>query len=366
MEAQSAEDRVVKEHTGDMLKERIAQTQEAILDYVSDGIIAIDPHGLITGCNKSVEQIFAYAAAEMIGQPISLLIADFFSNEPALNGKTCLNSNREVIGLRKNGSTFPLLLVATQIESHDQPIILGILRDLSDQQQVSRMKNEFVSTLNHELRTPLTSITGALGLLNAGILGELPEAAKDLIEIAYTNIQRLNHMISDLLDIEKLMSGDLQLEIKAQSLQTLLVQALQANQASAESYQVQLELAETQQDIHAHVDGQRFLQILTNLLSNAAKFSPPGGKVHIGLAHITPNIARISVHDDGAGIPVDFRPRIFEKFSQADASDTRQHGGVGLGLAIAKQLIECMNGTISFESEPGQGTTFFVDLPISK
>ena len=224
------------------------------------------------------------------------------------------------------------------------------------------MKSDFVSVVSHELRTPLTSISGALGLITGGALGEVPEAMRSMLDIAQQNSLRLGLLISDLLDMDKLIAGKMQLQLQVQPLTPLLQEALCANQGYFEQYGVRGELG-VLDTAQVSVDAHRLQQVLANFLSNAAKFSPPGEVVILSSQHQGDRI-RVSVTDRGPGVPASFRERMFQKFSQADSSDTRQKGGTGLGLAISKELIERMHGRIGFDAERTQGACFWFELPI--
>ena len=248
-------------------------------------------------------------------------------------------------------------------DEHGAPHTLaGTRSDISERKRIERMKNEFIATVSHELRTPLTAISGTLGLLANGAAGLIPDAARELLVIASRNSQRLELLIRDLLDMEKLLAGKLHFELREQALRPLVEQAVRDNQAYADQFEVRLQLAPGP-DAQVRVDADRLQQVLANLLSNAAKFSPQGDCVDIDVRS-TDGHARVSVTDHGPGIPAAFRERIFQKFSQADASDTRQKGGTGLGLAISRELVERMNGTIGFESVEGHGATFWFDFAV--
>ena len=241
----------------------------------------------------------------------------------------------------------------------------GFIWDITERKNMEQMKDEFVSTVSHELRTPLTSISGALKLMVSGALGEMPEKSRTMLDIAYKNSQRLTLLINDLLDMEKLLAGKMAFNLHKQPLHTLLEQTVYENRAYGDQYQVSFQLAPVADTLQVMVDEQRFLQVMSNLLSNAAKFSSPGNRVDIRTAAEDGNV-RISVVDYGSGIPLEFQHRLFQKFSQADASDSRQKGGTGLGLAITKELLENMNGKISVESQPGLGSCFTISLPCTE
>jgi CheY-like chemotaxis protein len=225
------------------------------------------------------------------------------------------------------------------------------------------MKDEFVSTVSHELRTPLTSIQGSLGLVANGVTGALPTAAKPLVDIAYKNCGRLILLINDILDSEKIAAGKMKFTLKEQDLQPLLEQAIESNRAYGAQFGVRFETGELAPGARVEVDADRFNQVMANLLSNAAKFSPTGDVVTVSVQRNAPGRVRIAVSDRGQGIPAEFRDRIFQKFSQADSSDRRAKGGTGLGLNISKAIVEKHGGVLSFASDAGEGTSFFVELP---
>lgn len=265
----------------------------------------------------------------------------------------------------KDGRTVPVLVRGyIQRDAQGQPLrISGTSMDLTEHKRIEQMKNDFVSTVSHELRTPLTSISGALGLINGGALGEVPPAMQQMLDIAHRNSQRLGHLINDLLDMEKIAAGKMSFDMHEHSLHQLLEEALASNQAFAAQLGVNCVLREAV-DVQVWVDASRLQQVLGNFLSNAIKYTPEGGEVSLHCSVPDATHVRISVTDQGPGIAAEFRARVFEKFAQADASDSRQKGGTGLGLAITKEFIERMGGTVGFDTAEGQGTTFWCELPI--
>lgn len=238
----------------------------------------------------------------------------------------------------------------------------GFISDISRQKEVERLKSEFVSTVSHELRTPLTSIRGALSLVCSGALGPLSAKVQQMVDIAHKNGERLILLINDILDLDKIESGQVHFEFSERMLNELLGNAVEANRTFAMKDDVQLVLNGLEKDGAIDVDPDRFHQVLTNLISNAAKFSPPGGAVTIG-ADRRGGKLRISVSDHGPGIPEEFRQRIFGKFAQSGSPTSRKQSGTGLGLNISRQIIRQMRGDIGFETEVGKGTTFWVELP---
>ena len=242
--------------------------------------------------------------------------------------------------------------------------VIGVNMDITERKEMERIKSEFIATVSHELRTPLTSIRGSLGLVNGGAAGVLPEEAARLVAIAYRNTDRLTLIVNDILDAEKLGCGQMSMVLTRQSLTTLVEQAIEDNRGYSRSYQVHFAISAPLPEVMVMVDANRILQVLANFLSNAAKFSPAETTVNIGMAVDGTNV-RVSVTDHGPGVPAAFRDHVFERFSQADNSDSRRKGGTGLGLTIAKALIERMQGTIDFTTHAELGTTFFFDLPIA-
>jgi signal transduction histidine kinase len=242
--------------------------------------------------------------------------------------------------------------------------LIGMNWDITELRRVDRMKSEFVSIVSHELRTPLTSIRGALGIVGSGAAGQISDKVRDLTALAARNAERLSVLIDDILDIEKMESGRMRFDLLMQPVFPLLEQAIAANLPYAGRHGVHIKLRSPYLGAHISTDANRFLQVLANLLSNAAKFSPPGSCVEVACQQVAGNV-RISVRDYGRGIAEEFRAKIFGKFSQGDASDTRARGGSGLGLAISRTIVELMGGAIGFVSHE-VGTTFFFELPLCR
>lgn len=237
---------------------------------------------------------------------------------------------------------------------------LLVVRDISERTAADRLKREFIATVSHELRTPLSAIRGALGLLDPDSLAALDADSREMIDIARRNTERLMRLINDILDLEGLEEGRMALQFEALDLAPLARETLASITPLAIQYGVPLEEGDMDGG-RARVDGPRFTQALGNLLSNAVKFSPPGEPVRLTLQR-TGGQVRLEVSNGGPGIPEAFRPRIFQRFAQADASDSRARGGTGLGLSITKALVERMGGRIGFDSQPGR-TVFHLEFP---
>jgi len=237
--------------------------------------------------------------------------------------------------------------------------LLGLNIDVTQLRRLDRMKTEFVSLVSHELRTPLTSIRGAIGLLANSTVP--PAKAQELLALANRNAERLAILVDDILDMEKIESGKMRFDLQPQPIGPLLEQAMSTNASYAARYQVRFQLVGELPTVLVLVDATRVLQVMANLLSNAAKFSPAGGSVDVS-ALTGANQVRIAVRDYGPGIPPEFQQRMFGRFNQGDASDSRAKGGSGLGLAISKALLERMDGSISFTTG-ADGTTFYIEFP---
>jgi DNA-binding response OmpR family regulator/nitrogen-specific signal transduction histidine kinase len=248
------------------------------------------------------------------------------------------------------------------INSREGLLTLSVVVDITERKRHERLKNEFVATVSHELRTPLTSISGALGILASGAVGELSASAKRLLTIAHTNSERLARLINDILDIEKIEAGKLNFNLKPVSLRPLVEQVIEASRGFGDAYGVSIRFDSNSTEETALVDADRLCQVVTNLLSNAVKFSPRQSVVTVKIEGLDSG-ARITVRDQGRGIPEDYKERVFEKFVQVDATDAREKGGTGLGLSIVKQIVERLGGRVGFQPAPGGGTIFHVDLP---
>ena len=330
----------------------------AILEAAPYTIIAIDERGVIESVNAAAERMFGYRTSELVGRAVSILMA-----APHTGAVTLLDGEREIPAQRADGTIFPAHLSIVEVPMKGKHFFTGFLTDLTELKRVERMQNEFVSMVNHELRTPLTSIKSALGIVKTGTLGDLPEEMRRMIEIAYGNCDRLIRIINDLLDMEKIASGALRFEFKGLELRAFLDSFFAANKCLGRDFNVELVLIHAPEDMLVDIDPERFGQVLTNLVSNAVKFSPDGATVKI-IAERKGAWVRLSVEDRGPGISDAFKSRVFTRFAQEDSSTIRKKGGNGLGLSISKAIVEAHGGQIGFETEIGQGTTFFVDLPL--
>jgi PAS domain S-box-containing protein len=331
------------------------------------GILQVNEAAELVESNPEFNRMIGYSHAELKGMSFLSLTpeADWEKSRQAIAElkTTGRFGPMEKHYRHKNGELIPVEVSGSiiNIGQGGAQSWWTLVKDIREQKHMERMKSEFISTVSHELRTPLTSISGALGLISSNVLGELPDKVKGMLDIAYKNSQRLSVLINDLLDMEKLLAGKMSFECSAQAAVPLVQQALSENSSYADKYSVGFVLSDASAGAFIHVDGFRLQQVLNNFLSNAAKYSPPHTAVDIDLT-IKGEWLRISVCDHGSGIADEFKTRIFQKFSQADSSDSRQKGGTGLGLAISKELVERMGGRIGFDTKLGEGTCFFAEF----
>jgi PAS domain S-box-containing protein len=359
--------------------------QSAVLASTAFMIIASDIDGKIVIFNEAAENALGYSTEEVLGQQMPGIwhdpeqVAERARKLSAETGETVAHDFKALVKrvdeygidenewnyIRKDGSRFPVVATVTALRDDTNQITgyLGVVVDMTKQKEMDRLKSDFVSIVSHELRTPLTSIRGALGLMAGPMVKDLPEKANRLIDIAYKNSERLTLLINDILDIDKIESGQMRFDMKTEVLGGMLTQAVEVNQPYAEKLGVVFRATEIDPELKVNVDAARLAQVLANLLSNAAKFSNRGDDVEISALRKDGRV-RISIKDFGAGISEDFRPQIFGKFSQGDSSSTRVKGGSGLGLHISKQIVERMGGEIGFETELNKGTTFWFELPL--
>jgi len=352
------------------LSERELQFK-AITDNANDGIISVNEHGNMTYLNQSAQKIFGYNLGMIIGRPISMLfsvaqksvVEEVFNRLQETPDPSINNSLLELDGINSQSESFSLEFSLARWQTGDRSNYTAIVRDITERKKIERIKNEFISTVSHELRTPLTAISGSLSLIEHGVGGKMNEQSQALVKNASRNASRLTTLVNDLLDSEKMASGNMRYNMQVCEISDLVKKSLESNQPVAEQEKILLDFSETAA-VNACVDPDRFIQVMTNLLANAIKFSPEGGIIKIRVTSDEKEI-QVSVTDYGIGIPDEFRSQIFNKFAQADSSDTRKHGGTGLGLSIVKFIIEKFNGRIDYRSVPGKETTFFFHIPIA-
>jgi PAS domain S-box-containing protein len=371
-------ERLVEERTG-----KLFQSEErfrTLVDSANAPIFGIDAQGKINEWNQHAQKITGFYRNEVMGQD---LVSNFITGEhrvsvaeiltKALKGEE--TANFEFPLLTKGDDQIDILLNSTTLRDATGQIIgmvgvgqditeLNKLRDEHEQvrQETNTAKSQFISTVSHELRTPLTSIKGALGLIQAGVFNHSPDKLQSTIKMAYRNTERLHKLIDTILDIEQLETGAMVFDMHSMDLSALVQESVLANAGYGSEYGVSVLCLGIEEPLLVNGDYDGLMQVLGNLLSNAVKFSLRGGQVEACVTRHKGRV-RITVKDNGCGIPAEARYTIFDKFTQVDSSDQRQKGGSGLGLNITKMIVEEHGGHIDFTSEAGKGTTFYVDLP---
>ncbi|MES3023202.1 MAG: ATP-binding protein [Pseudomonadota bacterium] len=371
---QSLEQRVA-ERTGELERAvQVIRTNEnrieTIIQSAPDAYIAVDLEGRVLEWNRLAEQMFGWRRREALECPLEALIVperhrdlfrDGIANFGTFDAAAFLNRRMECLVVNRRGDEFPIEVTIALAVTDDSHFFSAFLHDISERKKIERMKSEFVSTVSHELRTPLTSIYASLSMLIDGMGGELNKDTATLLGVAHSSCERLTRLVSDVLDVEKIDSGHMELHLLEQSVPALLETAAAAMQGFAEQRAVRLAVT-CEPGMLVTLDRDRMIQVITNLLSNAVKFSAAGETVRLDALRTAGGV-RISVGDNGSGIPDSFIDSVFEKFAQADSSDSRRLGGTGLGLSICKSLVEQHGGTINFVTAEGRGTTFTIELP---
>ncbi|HEY9784303.1 MAG TPA: PAS domain S-box protein [Candidatus Obscuribacterales bacterium] len=346
----------------------------AMLESAVDGIITFDRAGIIDSVNPAFERILGLDADAILGREVFQVIPSVVPSGLSKHEKIATMqdvrddlksmgySERELIIRRKDDLLIPVELRVSQVILGTRNFYSGILRDITERKEVERRVSEFYSTVSHELRTPLTSIRGALGLMEGGVVGEIPSQALELATIARTSCDRLIRLINDILDLRKIEAGKLDLKLEPLDAEFVVKATADSLRGMAEEYGVSLYYQVSEVNT-IFGDYDRVVQILTNLASNAIKFSGRGGQVNINAWAADGGMVRFEVIDNGPGIPPGQMHKLFGKFQQLDSSDTRAQGGTGLGLAISKALVEKHNGRIGVESEWSKGSTFWFEIP---
>lgn len=351
---------------------RAAQRRLGLLiDHIPDGVIVFDAAGRVERVNASVEAIFGRPADAVIGRAVAELIPQLedeltrpSGDAPGAAGAPKLRVRRERLRGQRGSEHFPLEIALVEIQADNQRGGLCVCRDLGESMRVERMKRDFVTMVSHELRTPLTSIYGSLALLADGSAGELAAPVARLVRLAHDNSLRLVALVNDILDYEKLQAGVFDIDQGEHDLGEVARRVAAEAEGYGATFDVRVLAAGAPEPLPVWVDPLRLAQVITNLIANAIKFTPPDGQVRVWWSAVGAQ-AHLEVNDQGPGVPPDFVDSLFEPFAQADELATRKHGGTGLGLAISKQLIERMGGKIGLvPPEPGQGASFWIELPL--
>ena len=354
----------------------IRRQRELILAAVGDGIYGMDLDGLLSFINPAAAKMLGYAAEELHGKDIHELIHHSHAdgtqhskaNCPILLGMRRREGVRirDDVFWRKDATTIPVEYVASPLIDEGQ--IAGMVvafQDISERRRLEKMKDEFISTVSHELRTPLTSLRASLGLISSGTLDKRPEKQKQMLEVAIGNCDRLVRLVNDILDFDRVEKGGMPLHREVMPAGDLLRRAADVENEAALKAQITFRF-DAPNKILVDVDQERILQVLSELVSNAIKFSPPQTIIKLSAQVVENEHVCIAVEDQGRGIAQEKLDMIFERFQQGDASDSRALGGTGLGLAICRRIVQQHGGRIWVESEPGKGSRFLFTVPLGK
>ena len=361
--------------------QRDSQYLSAIVDSSDDAIVSKDLNGIVTSWNAAAERMFGYSATEMTGRSIRTIIPGDRQEEEDNVLSRIRRGDRvdhfETIRQRKDGTLVPVSLTVSPIRARDGTILGAskIARDISDRERAeherqrllaiardaSRLKDEFLATLSHELRTPLNAIVGYVRMMQSDLLtGDKRTRAMDAVS---RNVTSLTQIVEDVLDVSRIVSGKLRLDVQRVDLGPVVRNSMDTVRPAADAKGVNLISIADPHTPAVSGDPERLQQILWNVLSNAVKFTGHGGKVQVRLEQVNSHV-EITVSDNGAGIPAEFLPHVFDRFRQADAGMDRTSGGLGLGLAITRHLVELQGGRIFAASEgTGKGSTFRIELP---
>lgn len=375
--------------------EESEETYRTLLESAHDAIVAVDEKGRIKVINAQTEKFFGYQRKDLIGEKVEILVPketreshaqlqrNYIKNPIATHmaGKT------QLLGQRKDGSTFPIEVSLSPVKISRGQLIIAVIRDVTSRRQIEKDRNVlllseqnarqeaekannakdlFLATLSHELRTPLSSITTWAQLIRHGKVDY--EKAKAGAKVIEQSAKTQSQLIDDLLDISRITAGKLAIEIKEVDLNNVIPLAIESVRASAEKKSIRINQKLTTEHGTILANSTRIQQIIWNLLSNAIKFSPKHSEIELIFDYVqesSKKIAKIMVVDHGKGIPADFIPHIFNRFSQADSTSTRIHGGLGLGLSIVSSLVELQGGSVHAENaQVGTGAIFTVTFPV--
>jgi PAS domain S-box-containing protein len=370
-----------------------AAQMRAVLDGALDAVIGMDATGRVTFWNPRAEKMFGWSREEALGEFLAELIIPPAQRDEHRRGLErflrtgegpLLNRHVEVTGMRRDGTEFPVELSVTAVREEKYHTFHAFIRDITERRQAesererllaeteaardeaeaaSRAKDQFLATLSHELRTPLTSIVGWVYLLRSGRLDD--GTVRRGLETIDRNVMLQANLVSGILDMSRIRSAKLQLNVRPLLLAPLVAAVVVKFMPAARAKGVRVQPVLDPSAGPVLADPDRLQQVVWNLLSNAIKFTPAGGRVSVRVVEQHPHV-KIEIEDSGIGMPAEFLPHAFELFRQRDSSNTRAHGGLGLGLAVVRQLVELHGGTVSVASAgEGQGATFTVTLPSS-
>jgi len=359
---------IVRDVTERKLAEQKLRLAASVFENASEGILITGVDGIIQSVNPAYTDITRFREEELLGKNPRILQSGRHEKEfyEQMWASICGSGHwqGEIWNRRKDGEIFPQWVTINAIKDNrgQTTNYVGVAWDISELKASQRMKEDFITTVSHELRTPLTSVLVSLGMLKGNMHEQLTGQAQKLVTLAHSNSRRLVRLISDILDIEKIEAGKMTFHFEALELTVLVNRVVEDSKALAEQARITISCQSLVTDAWINGDADRLMQALTNLLSNAIRYSPPGAPVEVVVGGHGPML-RIEVTDHGPGIPVEFHNQIFKKFAQVGQPERGEKAGTGLGLSIAKLIVQQHGGNIHFRSNPGTLTTFFIDLP---
>jgi PAS domain S-box-containing protein len=359
------------QYRSDLAAYESAERNHAILNGTIDALLILNPSGTIETLNMAATRMLGYAPDDLLRRDVSV-VSDMAPGEGSFADRIGLidgvlrNSwltDRQA--RHRDGRLIDVDIALGVMELPDGPHVIASFRDISERRRIERLKDDFISTVSHELRSPLTSIIGALRLLSGRTAGTLNDQATRLVEIAEENARRLIRLINDMLDVDRMDSGKLRLTLRQADLREVVRRGCQGNQGLAEAYRAQIRCTVPDEPMITSCDEDRLIQALTNLTSNALKVTPRGGVVDVSCIRDDSSTPRtiVRVDDQGRGVPIEFRSRIFGRFERA--IDDENKAGTGLGLAIAREIVALHGGEIWFEDRPEGGTRFAFSIPVA-
>jgi len=344
---------------------RLRQIVHQVVEAMPVGMLITNDGGKIEAANPACKTMFRCEYAALVGHTLP----DFFLSEHEIGNQEFLAAQigqsqpLEVTAQRPDGGMFPAdVLIRSFSLNPSLPKLLVVVEDVTARHEVERMKEEFVSMISHDLRTPLTSIQCFLNMLGEGMYDENMKTMKEKARGIEGDATRLIHMISNLLDVQKMEAGRLQMFLDIVPCHDIITRSVQSVEALSVKRKVPITVGNCDKSLHVRADCDYTIQVLVNFLSNAIKFSPTGAPIELTV-QTQESFAKIMVSDRGPGISAEFKERMFNRFEQAQVSDARVKGGTGLGLAICKAIIEEHGGEIGVESDHGSGSTFWFTLP---
>jgi PAS domain S-box-containing protein len=360
--------------TARKLAESALRTSEAMnraaMDKAPIGKALVRPDGRFIRVNPALCRMLGYLERELLATDFHAVThpedvaADRANLRALLDGKV-VSYQLEKRYLHRDGRVIWTLLSVSLVRNEDGAVdfLVAQMQDISDRKAAERMKDEFLKVMSHEIGGPLTVIRESLAMMGSAVGEELPGHARKLLRLSRSHCERLMTLMDQIHHLEEVAAGQVHFERRDASVADVVALAVEAGAPLAHENDAAIVVEPIDPSITVYVDPGRMVQALTNLLSNAAKFSPAGGEIHVG-AELRDGSVRIHVRDSGEGIPEEFRSRIFGRFAQADTETARRKGGAGLGLHIARQLVEQMHGTVGFVSQPGGGATFWLEFPV--